>query len=34
MIGQQLSDFNMADYNNEFENQELNEEIKKLLLES
>ena len=27
-------DFNMADYNNEFENQELNEEIKKLLLES
>ena len=27
-------DFNMADYNNDFENQELNEEIKKLLLES
>jgi len=24
----------MADYNNDFENQELNEEIKKLLLES
>lgn len=34
MIGQQLSDFNLHDYNNEFENQELNEEIKKLLLEN
>ena len=29
-----MSDFNIADYNNEFENQELNEEIKKLLLEN
>jgi len=28
------NEFNMADYNNEFENQELNEEIKKLLMEN
>lgn len=34
LIGNQLGDLNLADYNNEFENQELNEEIKKLLKEN
>ena len=34
IYGQQMSDFNLADYNNDFENNELNEEIKKLLLEN
>ena len=32
--GQQLDQFNIQDYQNDIENQELNEEIKKLLLEN
>jgi len=34
VIPNQYNDFNIGDYNNEFENQELNEEIKKLLMEN
>ncbi len=34
LIPHQYNDFNIGDYNNEFENQELNEEIKKLLMEN
>lgn len=33
-VGHPYDNFNIADYNNDIENQELNEEIKKLLLES
>ena len=32
--GVQMSEFNINDYNNEFDNQDFNEEVKKLLLEN
>ena len=33
-VGPPYDNFNIADYNNDIENQELNEEIKKLLMEN
>jgi|TARA_B110001450_G_scaffold213368_1_gene205719 hypothetical protein len=33
-LGQNYDQFNIADYNVDLENQELNEEIKKLLMEN